>query len=62
MVNVIYVTVSSLLPTSTIFVLYFLRSPTAKLGAIVVFTALFSLALALVVKAKRVEILAAATA
>ncbi|KAI9763624.1 MAG: hypothetical protein M1839_006372 [Geoglossum umbratile] len=60
--NAISVVVSSLLPTSTIFVLYFLHAPLAKLGAIVGFTALFSLALVIVVKARRIDAFAAATA
>jgi hypothetical protein len=38
------------------------RDPLAQLGAIVIFTVLFSLALALVVKARRIEIFAATTA
>jgi hypothetical protein len=38
------------------------KHPVAQLGAIAIFTIIFSLALAVVVKARRIEIFAAATA
>jgi hypothetical protein len=53
---------SSLLPTASIFVLYFIKSSIAKLTAIMGFTALFSLTLALLVGAKRADNFAATAA
>ncbi|KAH0563000.1 hypothetical protein GP486_002433 [Trichoglossum hirsutum] len=60
--NAISAVISSLLPTSTIFVLYYLQNHLAKLGAIVAFTTLFSLALVIIAKARRIDAFAAATA
>ncbi|KAH0555816.1 hypothetical protein GP486_006237 [Trichoglossum hirsutum] len=54
--------ISSLLPTSAIFVLYFLHDMKVKLGVIIGFTALFSLALVILVRARRIEVFAASTA
>ncbi|KAH0539050.1 hypothetical protein FGG08_004396 [Glutinoglossum americanum] len=53
---------SSLLPTVSIFVLYFLNSLLARLGAIMVFSFLFSSSLALFTAARRVEVFAATAA
>ena len=60
--NVVSVVASSLLPTLSIFVLYFLQDPRAKLGVIVAMTSLFSVSMAILAKARRVEAFAAATA
>lgn len=53
---------SSLLPSTSIFALYFLRSPIARLAAIMTFTTIFSLTLLLITKARRIDIFAATTA
>ncbi|KAL1850147.1 hypothetical protein Daus18300_013015 [Diaporthe australafricana] len=54
--------VASLLPLLSITVLYVVHSNTMKLGIIVVFSACFSLALALMTNARRIEIFAATAA
>lgn len=54
--------ISSLLPVSSIAVLYTVTAMSYRLGIVAGFTALFSLALALTTKARRVEIFAATTA
>jgi hypothetical protein len=46
----------------SIFVLYFVRSPLARLGSIVAFTGLFSVVLGVIGRASRVESFAATTA
>ncbi|MCJ1266553.1 hypothetical protein MMC22_006438 [Lobaria immixta] len=61
-VRVLAVVVSSVLPILAIVVLYFIKSPTARLGAIVAFSALCSAALALLSNAKNFEIIAATAA
>lgn len=53
---------STLLPTSSIFVLYYVRSSLVLLGLILVFTALFALTVQLTSRARPVEIFAATTA
>jgi hypothetical protein len=53
---------SSLLPTISILALYFLRSPLNRLAFIMIFTAIFSLTLATLAKAKRIDVFAATTA
>ncbi|KAF2187509.1 hypothetical protein K469DRAFT_725452 [Zopfia rhizophila CBS 207.26] len=50
---------STLLPTISIFVLYYFKNMPVRLGLIVLFTSLFSLALNLTSKARKVEIFAA---
>jgi hypothetical protein len=57
--NLIAIIVSSTLPVLTIFVLNALQSTTIRLGLTVLFTALFSILLALFSSAKRAEIFAA---
>jgi hypothetical protein len=54
--------ISSLFPVVSIVALYFVNRMSARLGIIAAFTAVFSLCLALVTKARRVEIFAATTA
>lgn len=61
-VRVLAIVVSSVLPILAIVVLYFIKSPTAQLGAIVAFSALCSTALALLSNAKNFEIIAATAA
>ena len=51
-----------LLTTVPAFVLYFIQSPVARLGGIVIFTAMFSVVLAVITRARRVERFAATTA
>lgn len=53
---------ASLLPTMSAFVLYFIRSPIARLGGVVAFTVLFSVVLAVIARARRAECFAATTA
>lgn len=54
--------ISSLLPVSSIAVLYTVTAMSHRLGIVAGFTALFSLALAVTTNARRVEIFAATTA
>jgi hypothetical protein len=54
--------VSSILPISSVVVLYFVRSNGLQLGMLVVFSAIFSFALALMTNARKVEIFAATSA
>ncbi|OJI88570.1 hypothetical protein ASPTUDRAFT_135162 [Aspergillus tubingensis CBS 134.48] len=54
--------ISGLLPATSIIILYYLKDPTAVLITIFVYNIVFVLVLGLMVKAKRVEIFAAATA
>ncbi|OJJ67719.1 hypothetical protein ASPBRDRAFT_58807 [Aspergillus brasiliensis CBS 101740] len=54
--------VSGLLPATSMIVLYFLKDPTAILITIFVYDMVFVLVMGLMVKARRVEIFAAATA
>jgi len=61
-VNTLSTILASLLPTVSIFVLYFVHSPLARLGSIVLFTILFSVVLAVIAKARRVDCFAATTA
>lgn len=60
--NTISTFLSSLLPTTSILVLYFVKAPLARLAAVMVFTALFSLTLAIVAKARKADVFAATTA
>jgi hypothetical protein len=46
----------------SIFVLYFVRTPLARLGSIVAFTVLFSAILAIIARARRIDCFAATTA
>ena len=50
---------SSVLPTTAI---YFVKAPLARLAAVMAFTALFSLTLRVVAKARKVEVFVATTA
>jgi len=54
--------VSSLLSISSIVVLYFVSNMSIRLGVVAAFTAVFALTLALMTRARRVEIFAATTA
>ena len=60
--NAISTLLSSLLPTTSILVLYFVEKPLARLAVTMVFTAVFSVTLATVAKARRIDVFAATTA
>lgn len=60
--NGISTILSSLLPTTSILVLYFVRRPLVRLAVTMLFTSLFSLTLATVAKARRIDVFAATTA
>lgn len=53
---------SGLLPASSILILYFVKDPTDKLIIIFVYNVVFPLVIGFLVKAKRADIFAAATA
>ena len=61
-INISSSVLSSVLPTASIFVLYYIRSLSLRLGMIMLFTTVFAVALAVMVKARRVEVFAATTA
>lgn len=61
-VNIFGTVLSSILPITSIVVLHFVRDASIRLGLSVAFTAMFSCCLALVSRAKRVEIFAASSA
>jgi len=58
-VNIITTLISSMLPITSVIILYFVDNIRARLGIVAAFLAVFSLTLALVTEAKRVEIFAA---
>lgn len=60
--HIVGISLGTLIPAAAIFVLYYVHDMVARLGAILAFSALFSLALALFTKAKKVEIFAATAA
>ncbi|MCJ1403440.1 hypothetical protein MMC11_006663 [Xylographa trunciseda] len=62
MSNSVGAILSSLLPTVAILVLYFVNTTLIRIGLIILFTAIFSLALALFTEAKKVEIFSATAA
>lgn len=61
-VKVLGTVVASVLPISSIVALYFVRNILVRLGLIIIFTALFSLAMAIFSGARQVEIFAASSA
>lgn len=61
-VDVVGTVISSLFPIVAIVALYFVDQMSARLGIVAAFTAVFSLCLALMTRARRVEIFAATTA
>jgi hypothetical protein len=61
-VNIFGTVLSSILPITSIVVLYFVTDTSVRLGLSVAFTAMFSCCLALVSRARRVEIFAASSA
>jgi hypothetical protein len=61
-VDVVGTVISSLFPVVSIVALYFVDKMPARLGLVAAFTAVFSLCLALMTTARRVEIFAATTA
>lgn len=60
--HIVGTTIGTLIPTAAISVLYYVHDMVARLGAILAFSAVFSLALAVFTKAKKVEIFAATAA
>jgi len=54
-VNTISIILSSLLPIASIFALYFIHNPLARMGAIVLFCSLFSIVLKVIAKAGSVD-------
>ncbi|MCJ1246402.1 hypothetical protein MMC30_003609 [Trapelia coarctata] len=62
LLDMLITVVASLLPISSIVILYLVSSMVARLGIVVGFTAVFSLCLTLVTQARRVEIFAATSA
>ena len=61
-VNMMSTVLASLLPSTSILILFLLERPIARLAAIMVFTAVFSSTLVLFTKARRVDVFAATTA
>jgi hypothetical protein len=61
-VNAISTILSSLLPTLSIFALYFIQHPLARMAAIIAFSLLFSVVLTVIAKARRIDCFAATTA
>jgi hypothetical protein len=60
--DVLGTVISSLFPVVSIVALYFVNAMPARLGIVAAFTAVFSLCLALMTRARRVEVFAATTA
>jgi hypothetical protein len=61
-VNIFGTVLASMIPITSIVILYFVQSNLVRLGLSVVFTGVFSCCLAIVTKASRVEIFAATSA
>ncbi|CZR67079.1 uncharacterized protein PAC_16978 [Phialocephala subalpina] len=61
-VNILGTLVASLLPISSIVILYFVNNAVVRLGIVVAFTAVFSITLLLITQAKRAEVFAATSA
>jgi len=61
-VNAISTILSSLLPTMSIFALYFIQSQLARMAAIVAFSLLFSVVLSIIANCRKVDCFAATTA
>jgi len=61
-ISILGTILASILPISSIVVLYFVQNTLVRLGLSVAFTALFSFCLALVTRARRIEIFAACSA
>jgi hypothetical protein len=62
MARIVNVMLSTLLPSLAVLALYLINDPLARLGAIVGFSAAFSLVLAIFTKARPVEVFAATAA
>jgi hypothetical protein len=60
--NIIGTLILSVLPMASVIALYFVKNPLARLGMVTLFTVLFSLALVIVTKVRRVETFAYTTA
>jgi len=61
-VHVLSTVLASLLPISSIVILYFVSNLLVRLGIVVTFTAIFSFSLALITQSKRIEIFAGTSA
>lgn len=62
MARIVNIMLSTLLPSLAIIALYLVKDPLSRLGAIVGFSATFSLVLAIFTKARPVEVFAATAA
>jgi hypothetical protein len=62
MTNVTAIIVSALLPTSSMFILFYIDKIVVKIAVVFIYTILFALALAVIVRARSIEIFGAATA
>ena len=60
--NAVGVIFASLVPTISVLVLYFIKNMLVRIGLLVVFTAIFSAALALFTSARKIEIFSAIAA
>ena len=60
--NAVGVVFASLVPTVSVLVLYFIKNMLVRIGLLVVFTAIFSAALALFTSARKIEIFSAIAA
>ena len=60
--NIVVAVVSSILPTLVILVLYFVKRMIVRIGLVIFFTAIFSIALAAFTDARKVEIFSATAA
>jgi hypothetical protein len=60
--NIISIVLSSVLPVLSIVVLYLIHNMPTRLGLVALFTALFSLSVAILTKAKRVDVFTATAA
>ena len=60
--NITAIVVSALLPTSSMFILFYIDKIVVKIAVIFIYTILFALALAVIVRARSIEIFGAATA
>jgi hypothetical protein len=61
-VRVVTTVVASILPLCSVIILYVVQSNASRLGIIVLLSALFSLALALMTDSRKIEIFAATSA
>jgi hypothetical protein len=60
--NITAIVVSALLPTSSMFILFYIDKIVVKIAVVFIYTILFALALAVIVRVRSIEIFGAATA